>query len=64
MDTNVYSDKGDVYGYEKNHPDTYSQRVADLAVVAAGEAAGVKTYIVVPPTICEYRVRLRRNFFL
>jgi len=51
VDTNVYSDKGDVYGYEKNHPDTYSQRVADLAVVAAGEAAGVKTYIIVPPTI-------------
>jgi len=54
VDTNVYSDaKYDIYAFEKNHKESYSQRVADLAVVTAGEAGDVKTYIVVPPTICK-----------
>ncbi|KFY49662.1 hypothetical protein V496_09883 [Pseudogymnoascus sp. VKM F-4515 (FW-2607)] len=52
IDTNIYSDAhNDIYAYEKSHPETYSQRVADLAVVATGEAKGVQTYIIVPSTI-------------
>jgi len=49
--TDVYSDKSDIYSYEKNHPDTYNQRVTDVSVVDTGEAEGVKTYIIIPPTI-------------
>jgi hypothetical protein len=37
---------------EKNHPERYGQRVTDVAVVETGLSLGVKTYIVVPPTIC------------
>jgi nucleoside-diphosphate-sugar epimerase len=36
---------------EKNHPERYGQRVTDVAVVETGLSLGVKTYIVVPPTI-------------
>lgn len=57
IDTNIYSDAhNDIYAYEKNHPETYSQRVADLAVVETGEAGKVQTYIIVPPTICEFKM--------
>jgi hypothetical protein len=63
VDTKVYSDaKDDIYAFEKNHRESYSQRVADLAVVATGEAEHVKTYIVVPPTICKsLQSRIVRN---
>lgn len=55
VDTKIYSDAvDDIYAFEKNHKESYSQRVVDLAVVATGEAEGVKTYIVVPPTICKF----------
>ncbi|GAA5231159.1 hypothetical protein GCM10025794_31370 [Massilia kyonggiensis] len=37
---------------EKNHPERYGQRVTDVTVVETGLSLGVKTYIVVPPTIC------------
>ncbi|RLL95297.1 hypothetical protein CFD26_103992 [Aspergillus turcosus] len=48
----IWSDeKDDVYAMEKNHPETYGQRVTDVAVVETGLSLGVKTYIVVPPTI-------------
>lgn len=48
----VWSDeKDDVYAMEKNHPERYGQRVTDVTVVETGLSLGVKTYIVVPPTI-------------
>ncbi|KAF4190006.1 hypothetical protein CNMCM7927_005816 [Aspergillus lentulus] len=48
----IWSDeKDDVYAMEKNHPERYGQRVTDVTVVETGLSLGVKTYIVVPPTI-------------
>lgn len=37
---------------EKGNPETYGQRVTDIAVVETGKSLGIKTYIVVPSTIC------------
>ncbi|KFZ19993.1 hypothetical protein V501_00362 [Pseudogymnoascus sp. VKM F-4519 (FW-2642)] len=51
IDTAIYSDLDDIYSYEKNHREIYSQRVVDLAVVETGEKLGVTTFIIVPPTI-------------
>lgn len=48
----VYSDeKDDLYEFERTHPETYSQRVTDLAVTDTADELGVKSYIVIPPTI-------------
>lgn len=48
-----FSDKEDVIGYEleREKVEEYGQRTTDLAVVAAGETAGVPTYILMSPTI-------------
>lgn len=48
-----FSDKEDVAAYESQREklEQYGQRTTDLAVVAAGEAAGVPTYIIMSPTI-------------
>jgi hypothetical protein len=48
----IWSDEDNIYAMEKYHPERYGQRVADVAVVETGLSLGVKTYIVVPPTIC------------
>ncbi|CAI7629913.1 hypothetical protein N7533_004103 [Penicillium manginii] len=48
----IWSDeKDDIYAMEKGHPEVYGQRVTDVAVVETGKSLGIKTYIVVPPTI-------------
>ncbi|CAH0003790.1 unnamed protein product [Clonostachys byssicola] len=49
----VFSDKDDIYTYERYREDleAYPQRTTDLVVFEKGEAAGVKTYIVTAPTI-------------
>ncbi|PWN49211.1 NAD dependent epimerase/dehydratase family protein [Violaceomyces palustris] len=48
----IFSDlKDDIYDFEANHQEVYSQRVTDVAVIDAGLAHGVKTFIIVPPTI-------------
>jgi hypothetical protein len=54
IDTKIYSDKEDIYAYEveREKKETYGQRVADIATVKIGEEMGVKTYIILPPTIC------------
>ncbi|KAJ5274042.1 hypothetical protein N7478_009167 [Penicillium angulare] len=51
-DHKIWSDeKDDIYEMEKQHPERYGQRITDVAVVEIGLSVGVKTYIVVPPTI-------------
>ncbi|KAF2679183.1 NAD dependent epimerase/dehydratase family protein [Lentithecium fluviatile CBS 122367] len=48
----IWSDvHSDVYNMETTHPERYAQRVTDIAVVETGLKTGVRTYIVVPPTI-------------
>ncbi|KAJ6080152.1 hypothetical protein N7467_009905 [Penicillium canescens] len=47
----IWSDEDNIYAMEKSYPERYGQRVADVAVVETGLSLGVKTYIVVPPTI-------------
>lgn len=48
----IWSDeKDDLFAMEKEYPERYGQRVTDVAVVETGKSLGVKTYIVVPPTI-------------
>ncbi|KAJ5490804.1 hypothetical protein N7539_002371 [Penicillium diatomitis] len=48
----IWSDiNDDIFHMEMYHPERYGQRVTDIAVVETGQALGVKTYIVVPPTI-------------
>ncbi|GAA5980981.1 hypothetical protein JCM10908_003939 [Rhodotorula pacifica] len=48
----VYSDeKDDIYEFERTHPEEYSQRVTDIAVTNTAEELGVKSYIIIPPTI-------------
>ncbi|KAJ5081196.1 hypothetical protein N7456_013434 [Penicillium angulare] len=48
----IWSDEKDnIYEMEKQHPERYGQRVTDVTVVETGLEVGVKTYIVVPPTI-------------
>jgi hypothetical protein len=51
---------------EKGHPEVYGQRVTDVAVVETGKSLGIKTYIVVPPTICmlEKCPSLKSNIML
>ena len=46
-------EKDNIFAMEKGNPERYGQRVTDVAVVETGKNLGVKTYIVVPPTICE-----------
>ncbi|PWI72419.1 NAD dependent epimerase/dehydratase family protein [Purpureocillium lilacinum] len=53
-ETHVFSDEADdIYAYERRREDLekYPQRTTDLVVLEKGEAAGVKTYILMSPTI-------------
>ncbi|KAK1985722.1 NAD dependent epimerase/dehydratase [Colletotrichum cereale] len=49
----VWSDLENVFEFEeeKEKEETYAQRTTDIAVVNTGEQTGVKTYIMMPPTI-------------
>lgn len=48
----IFSDaKESIYAFEKNHPEPYGQRITDVVVTDAGAELGVKTFIVIPPTI-------------
>ncbi|KAF5529019.1 NAD dependent epimerase dehydratase family [Fusarium mexicanum] len=49
----VFSDKDDVYAYEKMREavEPYHQRTADVSVFELGEELGVKTYIICSPLI-------------
>ncbi|OQE84736.1 hypothetical protein PENNAL_c0026G03492 [Penicillium nalgiovense] len=52
QDQEIWSDEKDnIFEMEKNYPERYGQRVTDVTVVETGLSLGVKTYIVVPPTI-------------
>ena len=52
-ETRIFSDKEDIYSYEKyrENIEAYDQRTTDLVVVKTGLEAGVKTYIIMSPTI-------------
>ncbi|KAJ6125536.1 hypothetical protein N7471_012853 [Penicillium samsonianum] len=51
-DQEIWSDEKDnIFEMEKKNPERYGQRVTDVTVVETGISLGVKTYIVVPPTI-------------
>ncbi|KAM5350137.1 hypothetical protein ACJ41O_006642 [Fusarium nematophilum] len=52
-ETRIFSDKDDIYSYERRREDLepYQQRTTDLVVFEKGEEAGVKTYILMSPTI-------------
>ncbi|KAH8890160.1 NAD dependent epimerase/dehydratase family protein [Thozetella sp. PMI_491] len=50
----IFSDKDEeLYAWERHREDVdpYPQRTTDVTVFETGEAAGIKTYIVMPPTI-------------
>eukprot|EP01117_Protostelium_nocturnum_P019401 TRINITY_DN8408_c0_g1_i1.p1 TRINITY_DN8408_c0_g1~~TRINITY_DN8408_c0_g1_i1.p1 ORF type:complete len:344 (-),score=131.33 TRINITY_DN8408_c0_g1_i1:163-1194(-) len=47
----IHSDLEDIYSFEKNHEESYSQRITDLAVFENGEKYGVDVRIICPPTI-------------
>ncbi|KAE9362934.1 NAD(P)-binding protein [Stipitochalara longipes BDJ] len=49
----VFSDKENIYAYEKSREvlQVYAQRTTDLAIVESGLALGVKTTIIMSPTI-------------
>ncbi|KAJ5240962.1 uncharacterized protein N7469_002553 [Penicillium citrinum] len=52
QDEKIWSDEKDnIFAMEKGNPERYGQRVTDVTVVETGKNLGVKTYIVVPPTI-------------
>jgi nucleoside-diphosphate-sugar epimerase len=53
IETKVFSDKDDVYTYEKMREsiEPYHQRTADVTVFELGEDLGVKTYIICSPLI-------------
>ncbi|EPQ26169.1 uncharacterized protein PFL1_06376 [Pseudozyma flocculosa PF-1] len=52
LDERIFSDvDDDLYAFEAGHPEPYSQRITDVAVVDTAAALGVRSYIVVPPTI-------------
>ncbi|KAK4695871.1 hypothetical protein P7C71_g1958, partial [Lecanoromycetidae sp. Uapishka_2] len=49
----IFSDKEDIYGYEKmrNEKQPYAQRQTDLTVIQEGLETGVKTHIIMSPLI-------------
>ena len=57
VESHVFSDEEDIYSYEKyrESSEVYLQRTTDIAVVEHGEALGVRTYIVMAPTIFGLR---------
>ncbi|KAH7117581.1 NAD dependent epimerase/dehydratase family protein [Dendryphion nanum] len=52
-ESRIFTDKSDIYAYEKHREEleVYAQRTTDLAVTDTGLAHGVKTYIIMSPTI-------------
>jgi len=52
-ESRIFSDKENIYAYMKHREsvEAYPQRTTDLAVVDTGRDAGVKTYIIMSPTI-------------
>jgi nucleoside-diphosphate-sugar epimerase len=52
-ESHVFSDHENIYAYEKSREalQIYPQRTTDIAVVETGLAAGVKTTIIMSPTI-------------
>ena len=56
-ETHVFSDKEDIYAYEKmrNQQQPYAQRQTDLTVIETGVNTGVKTYIIMSPLIYGIR---------
>lgn len=52
-ETRIFSDKEDIYAYERHREnlEPYAQRTTDLVVLEKGEEAGIKTYILMSPTI-------------
>lgn len=52
-ETRVFSDEEDIYEYQRRREDgeKYQQRTTDLVVFEKGEAAKIKTYILMSPTI-------------
>ncbi|KAF7555722.1 hypothetical protein G7Z17_g1950 [Cylindrodendrum hubeiense] len=53
IETKVFSDKDNIYEYEKYREsiEPFPQRTTDVAVMEHGDHTGVKTYIVMSPTI-------------
>ncbi|KAF5693087.1 NAD dependent epimerase dehydratase [Fusarium denticulatum] len=53
IETKVFSDKDDIYSYEKMREsiEPYHQRTADVTVFELGEELGVKTHIICSPLI-------------
>ncbi|KAH7150569.1 NAD dependent epimerase/dehydratase family protein [Dactylonectria estremocensis] len=53
VETKVFSDKDNIYDYEKYREsiEPFPQRTTDVTVIEHGESTGVKTYIVMSPTI-------------
>ncbi|RYO78674.1 hypothetical protein DL766_004883 [Monosporascus sp. MC13-8B] len=53
LESHVLSDKDSVHAYEKYRESlhSYAQRAAEIAVVETGLATGVRTTVIMPPTI-------------
>ncbi|KAH6645313.1 NAD dependent epimerase/dehydratase family protein [Truncatella angustata] len=53
VENKVLSDKDDIYEYLKfrEHGESFPQRLTDVTTIEAGDAMGVKTYILMSPTI-------------
>ncbi|RYP08973.1 hypothetical protein DL765_008616 [Monosporascus sp. GIB2] len=53
VESYVFSDKDNVHAYEKYRESlhSYAQRAAELAVVETGLATGVRTTVIMPPTV-------------
>lgn len=53
ISNHIFSDKENIYAWEEEQEkiETYDQRTTDIAVVKAGLETGVKTYIIMAPTI-------------
>jgi nucleoside-diphosphate-sugar epimerase len=52
-ETRVFSDKDDIYSYEKEREakERYDQRTTDITIIDTAKEVGVKTYIIIAPTI-------------
>lgn len=53
-----YQDTDDVFGTEKALADSFPVRKTDVAVIEHAKALGVKSYIVIPPTVCTYSLQV------
>lgn len=52
VDSKVWSDMDDFHSYEVAYPETVESRVNRLPMLALSERVGVKSYVVVPTTVC------------